>query len=371
MSKRIKLGIVGCGFAGTQTMYAPILRHLQQAEVTALTDPDPNALAFMTERYGQFDCYTDFDSFLANAPVDAVLLATPVFLHEPQAIQAARAGKHILCEKPMAPTIEACDAMIAAAQANTITLMVGFSRRFDKSVQLAHSLLQEGRLGRLVHIRAEVTWCHDLSPLGHNWRQSIRTLGGLFQDNATHIIDLCAWWAGPIETVSAQVRRVRADWQVETHAHATLGHTSGVISTIHTSNISHKPTVESFLLEGTDAALELSFGPAAKYASPEPFTVYLWEKGVHRRELTLGNFGNIDRELGEHSMYRRSIDEFALAIQERRSPWIDGFAGRAAIEVVNAAYLSAAHNETIRLPLVSSGDLKSIFEKMPLFTTEA
>ncbi|MCC7161438.1 MAG: Gfo/Idh/MocA family oxidoreductase [Anaerolineae bacterium] len=369
MAERIKLGIVGCGFAGTQTMYAPILRHLQHAEVTALMDPDPKALALMSEHYGAFECFTDLDDLFANAPIDAVLLATPVFLHEEQVIQAARAGKHILCEKPMAPTIEACDAMMAAAEENEVVFAVGFARRFDKSLQLTHALLEQGRLGRLVHIRAEVSWCHDLSPLGFNWRQSIRTLGGLFQDNASHIVDLCQWWAGPVETVSAQMRRARADWEVETHAHATLRHASGVISTIHTSNISHKPGVESFLLEGTAASLELSFGPAAKYASPEPFTAYLWEKGIERRELTLGNFGNIDRELAAHSMYRRSIDEFASAIQEGRAPWIDGSVGRSAMEVVNAAYLSAAQDTTIHLPLTSSGDLMRVFETMPLFVS--
>lgn len=368
MNECTKLGLVGCGFAGTQTMYAPILRHLQHAQVTALMDPDPTTLAFMTEHYGQFECYSDYDAFLANAPIDAVLIATPVFMHESQSVLAARMGKHILCEKPMAPTIEACDAMIAAAEANQVVLAVGFSRRFDKSIQLAHSLLEEGQLGKLVHIRAEVSWCHDLSPLGKNWRQSSRTLGGLFQDNASHIVDLCRWWAGPVETVSGQALRVRPDWEVETHAHVTLRHSGGVISTIHTSNISHKPATEYFLLEGTDAALELSFGPAAKYASPEPFTVYLWHQGFERRELTLGNYGNVDRELAEHSMYRRSIDEFALAIQEHRSPWIDGTEGRSTIEVVNAAYLSAAQGTTIHLPLNSSGDLNQIFETMPLFT---
>ena len=134
MKNTIKLGIAGCGFAGTQTMYAPILRLLEKGQVTALMDPDQGALDFMTQNYGDFDCYDDYGEFLANADIDAVLVATPVHLHEIQAIQAARAGKHILCEKPMAPTIEACDRMRQAAETHDVRLMIGFVKRFDKSL---------------------------------------------------------------------------------------------------------------------------------------------------------------------------------------------------------------------------------------------
>ena len=209
MIDKVKLGIAGCGFAGTQTMYAPILRLLEKGRVTALMDPDQGALDFMTQNYGEFDCYDDYGEFLAKADIDAVLVASPVFLHEEQVVQAAQAGKHILCEKPMAPTIEACDRMRQAARTHNVTLMIGFVKRFDKSLQLARDLLQAGRLGKLFHIRAEVSWCHDLSPLGFNWRQSLRALGGIFQDNASHIVDLCRWWAGEIQSVSGQAMILR------------------------------------------------------------------------------------------------------------------------------------------------------------------
>ena len=176
MKDKVKLGIAGCGFAGTQTMYAPILRLLEKGRVTALMDPDQAALDFMRENYGEFDCYDDYGEFLAQADIDAVLVASPVFMHEEQVIQAAQAGKHILCEKPMAPTIEACDRMRRAAQKHKVKLMIGFVKRFDKSLQLAQDLIEAGRLGALFHIRAEVSWCHDLSPLGFNWRQSLGAL---------------------------------------------------------------------------------------------------------------------------------------------------------------------------------------------------
>ena len=364
MKDRIKLGIAGCGFAGTQTMYAPILRLLEKGSVTALMDPDQQALDFMTRNYGNFDCYNDYGDFLAKADIDAVLVASPVYLHEEQVIQAARAGKHILCEKPMAPTIEACDRMRQAAQTHDVTLMIGFVKRFDKNLQLARELVQAGRLGTLFHIRAEASWCHDLSPLGFNWRQSLRSLGGIFQDNASHIVDLCRWWAGEVQSVSGQALILRPDWEVETQAHAALRHENGSVSTIHVSNVSQKPMTEYFLLEGTEAALELRFGPAMKYSSAEPYAVRLWERGQKQTDLTRYNYGNLDQELREHGPYRRQVDHFCESILEGKAPLIDGLTGRKAIEVVNAVYLSSWQDKTIQLPLSGSGDLKRIFREM-------
>ena len=364
MNGKVKLGIAGCGFGGTQTMYASILRLLEKGRVTALMDPDQAALDFMTQNYGEFDCYNEYDNFVANADIDAVLVASPVFLHEEQVVRAAESGKHILCEKPMAPTIEACDRMWQAARTHDVTLMVGFVKRFDKSLQLAQEFIQAGRLGKLFHIRAEVSWCHDLSPLGFNWRQSLRALGGVFQDNASHIVDLCRWWAGEVKSVSGHVKFLRPDWEVETHAHATLRHENGVVSTLHVSNVSQKPMTEYFLLEGTEAALELRFGPAMKYSSPEPFAIHLWEGGQRQTDLTIYNTPNLDGELREHGPYKRQVDHFCESILDNKAPWIDGVAGRKAIEVVNAVYLAAWRNETIKLPLTSSGDLEQIFREM-------
>lgn len=364
MNDKVKLGIVGCGFGGTQTMYAPILRLLEKGRVTALMDPNQEALDFMTQNYGDFDCYDDYDKFLAKADIDAVLVASPVFLHEEQVIRAAQAGKHILCEKPMAPTIEACDRMIRAAQTREVTLMIGFVKRFDKSLQLARDLIQEGRLGKLFHIRAEASWRHDLSPLGFNWRQSLRALGGIFQDNASHIVDLCRWWAGEVQSVSGHAKILRPDWEVETQAHAALRHENGVISTIHVSNVSHKPMTEYFLLEGAEAALELEFGPAMKYSSPEPYAIRLWEGGQRQTDLTIFNDPNLDRELRERGPYKRQVDHFCESVLEQKAPWIDGLAGRKAIEVVNALYLASSQDKTIKLPLSGSGDLEQIFREM-------
>ena len=157
---------------------------------------------------------------------------------------------------------------------------------------------------------------------------------------------------------------LRPDWEVETQAHATLRHENGVVSTIHVSNVSQKPMTEYFLLEGTEAALELHFGPAMKYSSPEPFSVRLWERGHKQTDLTIYNHGNLDRELRARGPYKRQIEHFCESILESKAPWIDGLTGRKAIEVVNGLYLASWQDSTIKLPLSGSGDLEQIFREM-------
>ncbi|MBI2939431.1 MAG: Gfo/Idh/MocA family oxidoreductase, partial [Chloroflexi bacterium] len=108
----IRLGIVGCGSA-TQIMYVPVLRYVQRCAVTALCDPNPTALDEVRSLLrSDLDAYQGYDEFLRRAQVDAVIIATPVYLHREQVVKAARAGKHVLCEKPMARTLPECDEMI-------------------------------------------------------------------------------------------------------------------------------------------------------------------------------------------------------------------------------------------------------------------
>src|SRR5712692_6586477 len=110
MPNKIKIGLAGCGPKGAQVMYAPILRFLQAGHVTALMDPDPAALNYMRAYCPDAVVFTEYDTFLAQADIEAVIVASPVYLHCEQVVKAAGAGKHILCEKPMARTIGECDA---------------------------------------------------------------------------------------------------------------------------------------------------------------------------------------------------------------------------------------------------------------------
>ena len=360
MNHRVKLGIVGCGSKGTQVMYAPILRLLQNGIVTALMDPDPSALDAMRQFCPNANGYTDYDAFLKNSDTDAVIIATPVHMHCQQVLAAATARKHVLCEKPMARTVSECDAMIEACRNTSVTLMLAFMKRFDKSFRLAKQLIAGGDLGDLFHVHCEFSW-HIPDAGDEGWRAKRLTWGGMFQDHGSHTIDLCRWWLGDINTVSAQIRIIRPEREVEDTASATFAHANGAISTHFVTGASHRPLREHYLIEGSKATLEMIYGPAWSYTAVAPFQMTLYQRGQSSLDITPYNLPNLDDELRTHSHYLGEIDSFCKCIREATEPATTGLDGRKAIEVINAAYLSSWHQQTIPLPLTNVPDLNAYF----------
>ena len=108
-------------------MYGPIFKYLSNGEFTAAMDPNKTRLERVKRLYHPKELYTEVDEMLKKADIEAVIIGSPVFLHKEQVIKAAEAGKHVLCEKAMARTIEECDEMIEVYEENKVTLMIGIS----------------------------------------------------------------------------------------------------------------------------------------------------------------------------------------------------------------------------------------------------
>jgi|YNPNPStandDraft_1061719.scaffolds.fasta_scaffold02051_8 UDP-N-acetyl-2-amino-2-deoxyglucuronate dehydrogenase len=363
MASQVKIGIAGCGPAGTQVMFAPILRHLQNGRVTALMDPDPAALAYMRRYCPDAATFSDYDEFLARADMDAVLVASPVYVHCEQVVKAARAGKHVLCEKPLARTVGECDAMIQACREAGVVFMVAFMKRFDKSFRRAKELIEAGELGEVFLIRCDWSW-PTVHPGSSGWRVRLLTWGGIFQDHGSHTIDLCRWWIGDVETVSGEIRIVHADREVEDTAIATLRHVGGGISLHQMTAATHKPLIEYYLLDGTRASLEIQYGPGWSYISTEPFRMTLYQKGRTTHDLTLYNQPNLDDEQRAHGRYLKELEHFCDCVLNGTPPLTPGEDGRAAIMAINAVFLSSWRGEKIRLPLLEEPDLEAGFRAM-------
>src|SRR5205823_3990305 len=142
--QRVRVGVIGLGIAG-QVMHLTYLRELNDRfEVTALCDLSPGLLAALGEEYGVSRRYTDWRQMLSEAPLDAVLVLT-TGSHAPQAIAAARAGKHAFVEKPMCFTPREADEMIAAADQAALILMVGYMKRYDPGYLHAQALMADLR----------------------------------------------------------------------------------------------------------------------------------------------------------------------------------------------------------------------------------
>jgi predicted dehydrogenase len=135
--------------------------------------------------------YTDFDELLATADIDAVDICTPPWTHADLVIKAVEAGKHVLCEKPIAPSLEDADAMIAAAAAHDVVLMIGHTRRFDDRYRTVKAQIDAGRVGQPVYVRRSERQLLPFDADAWYWDTSVG--GGVILDIGVHVSDQLRW----------------------------------------------------------------------------------------------------------------------------------------------------------------------------------
>lgn len=214
-------GIAGCGWVARDYV-APAMVAAPSARLVALCDPDPAALARVAAVAGpNVVQHTDLDAFLATPGLDAVYIATPNHLHRPITEAAARAGKHVLCEKPMATTLADAEAMVAACRAAGVRYATAFDQRFHAAHRKLRELVAAGRLGTITAVRVHYAcwtppeWRPPTDDgRGHNhdnWRADpARAGGGAFMDLAPHGLDLTQMLLGePLPEVHVLLQRNR------------------------------------------------------------------------------------------------------------------------------------------------------------------
>ncbi len=191
MSNPVRICLVGAGRAA-QVHADSLVNHIPRGQLVALVDPDLNALQATGDRYGVDARFDSLEAALDGADFDAVVITTPTFTHKPLAVLAAEAGKHILCEKPMALTLAECDAMIEAAERNGVFLQLGFMRRFAPEFVAAAERIQAGEIGRPMIIKS-LTHGPGLPP---SWARDLKTSNGMLAEVNSHDWDCIRWLMG-------------------------------------------------------------------------------------------------------------------------------------------------------------------------------
>ena len=197
--KKLKTGVVGCGFAGCSHIGA--YKANENTELIALCDKDEPWLRSAKELYGVPHIYTDYREMFENKELEAVSICLPTYLHAPAAVSALEAGIHVLCEKPMATSAAEARAMREAEQKGGAQLMISQNQRFDRSVQLLKSMHDKGEFGEVYQVR--IGWRRPLGmypgpyefrpngmPYSHNWFNEKDKGGGVLRDLGAHLIDL-------------------------------------------------------------------------------------------------------------------------------------------------------------------------------------
>ncbi len=227
----MKFGLVGAGSIGQ--LRAEAIRRANSASLVAVSDLD-EARAKASAPGAKF--YPSFERLIADADVEAVVISTPPQFHEKLAVAASQAGKHVLVEKPMAATVDACRRMVEAAQENKRLLTVGFNHRYFPPLKVMRDAVQSGQLGELRHLRAyaghmglqefKAPWMYDANVMG----------GGALMDNGIHILDLCRYVMGDFREIYGHT--LNDTWKLggaEDNAMALFRSDKGVVCSLHAS----------------------------------------------------------------------------------------------------------------------------------------
>jgi predicted dehydrogenase len=320
---RVRWGLIGCGDIARKRV-APALRDLPNCELVAINRADaPRAESFATE-FGANRWYPDWRELLADAEIDAVYIATPVHLHAEQTIAAAAAGKNVLCEKPMALSVEECDRMIDACVANRVRLGVAYYRRFYPVLERIKQLLREGAIGQPVMAQINAFEWFDPDPANpRRWLlNKERSGGGPMFDFGCHRVGLLADLLGPVREVKALANSAFFNRSVEDTATALFGFDSGAQATLSVTHATREPQ-DTLHIFGTQGSLHV--------------------EALNSGSLKIvgADGGRAEHHAPHANVHQPLIDDFARAIIEQRDPQVTGAAGREVNRVLEAIYRDA------------------------------
>jgi len=202
---KLGIGFIGCG--GIHNAHAPHLVDNEEAFIACAMDVNEDVAKAHCEKYGTPAWTTDHRELLAREDVDAVVVCTPTGYHKQAVLDAAAAGKHILCEKPMAMTVADCEAMDEACQKAGVVLQIAFVRHFCNEWLKLREIIQSGMIGRPVVWRSLSGGSGAPTP----WFFDKEIGGGPFIDGAVHSYDWARYTFGEPTTVVTDIRRLKAE----------------------------------------------------------------------------------------------------------------------------------------------------------------
>lgn len=327
----VRWGIIGSGDVA-EHKGGPALYEADHSELVAVMSRRKSKAQDFAERHGAKRHYTSAEELLADEEVNAVYVATPPNVHAELTIAAAEAGQHVLCEKPMAMTAAECEQMIQACQQHEVQLMIAYYRRFFPVVAEMKRLVEEGRIGRPLRIRAEVSDLYAPSPDGERaWLIDPAVAGGGFlTDVATHRLDLMVHFLGRVREVAAFTDTLRFDFEVDDSSALILRFESGA----HASaafNWSVGASIDEFEICGTEGRLlsrNLGQGALEVFADGEHETHELPAPAITHLGL---------------------VQHFVHSLRTREGNALPGEEGMQATRLTEAAYRSSQEGRVVRL----------------------
>ncbi len=347
-------GIVGCGMVAD--FHAKAITAMKGGHLACVFSRSQKNAQRVAQASG-CAAYTDYAKFLAHPGLDIVAIATPSGAHLEPVQKAARAGKHIVCEKPLEITLERIDKMIQVCKQHKVMLTGIFQRRFYEATRVFKKAVQAGRLGKITMADAYIKWyrTQEYYDSGY-WRGTWKLDGGgAMMNQSIHTIDLLYYLAGDVKWVCAFAdRAIHKRIEAEDNAVAILKFKNGALGVIQGSTSCYSPG-------GHPAEVHMCGSQGSIFMRDDRFSVWEFKKGRSNDKKIMQKLGAKTGGAGAGAAdpaaisfveHQKNFENVVRALKTGTPPLIDGPEGRKSVEIILAIYRSAlSGGKPVPLPL--------------------
>lgn len=319
-----QIAIIGCG--GIAEAYAKALQRMPNARLAAVVDPDASARARIA---GDDESIAQHSNIESLPDVDAALVLAPPNVHESLSCALLQRGIHVLCEKPLAPTVASAKRMLQCAETAGRQLMMGSKFRYTADVTKARALLDERVCGDIVIY--ENVFCSHVD-MTQRWNSKAQISGGgVLIDNGCHSVDLARYLLGPLARVQAQFGTRVQPLEVEDTARMLFQSQSGALGSIDLSWSIRKETDAYVRLHGTEGTLEIG-----------------WRRS--RWKTSDGEWQEFGNGYDKIAAFQAQLENFVACITDDTAAVIVATDALASVVVIDCAYQSAQEERWVTIP---------------------
>jgi UDP-N-acetyl-2-amino-2-deoxyglucuronate dehydrogenase len=351
MLPKVKVALLGCGRISDKHLAAfDVLS--DQLSLVAVCDTNA-ALAEKKGEQHHAQIFTDYSTMLTKSDCDIVVLCTPSGLHPLQTIQAAKAGKHVVTEKPMAIRWQDGKRMVEACEEAGTHLFVVKQVRYTPAISQLKNALNQNRFGQLFMVNCNVFWMrpqqyYEDAP----WRGTWSLDGGTFLNQSSHYFDLMTWLFGKVKSVQAMTATLARKIEAEDSGVVNLQWENGALGAINVTMLTYPKNLEgSITVLGEKGTVKLG-GMGANQVIEWDFSDY---KPIDKtiKDIHLENIS--PHECGHARYYQNVLD----VLHQKCAPETNGSEGLKSLELISAAYQSAHLGKTISIPFTLSEELEN------------
>jgi len=333
MKEYLKFAIVGCGHIGQR--HIKVINAEANAHLMAVCDINPETQKKIMEAFPDLEVYNDYQKMLEIADFDIICICTPHGLHASMSIEAAKAGKHILVEKPMALNCDESEKMIQVAKDNNVRLFVVKQNRYNAPILLTSKAIAEKRLGKIFMVQCNVMWNrHDEYYQQSSWRGKKLTEGGALHTQVSHFLDLLVWWFGDLKHAKTIIKTLNHQIEIEDCGVSALNFDSGVIGSLFWTTCVYNSNYEgSITIIGEKGTIKIG----GKYLNEIEF----WDVQSYPLPVDIefedqpNNYGFYQ---GSSSNHDKLINELIHQVIQDRKGVVEGEGGIRSIKAIEKIY---------------------------------